>query len=102
MTRSVTDSARADLENVFETLKGDGDDAWVAADEEVAEGLDAADADQVLDLFVAAAGGGVADGPGRLLLDVKLGLTQQLHQDRHQTRLYHRLQVQPTMNRSMH
>ena len=79
------------LEDVFDALQGNGDDAGVGAGEQVAQRLDGARAHQVLDLVVAAARGRVADGPRRFLLDVKLRLAQHVHQRQDQVRIYHRL-----------
>ena len=72
----------ANLEDVLQALERDGDDARVRAHDEVAQRLDAPLVDEVLDLLVRAAGGGVGDGPRRLLLDVELGVREEVDERR--------------------
>ena len=70
------------LENVFQALEGNCDDAHIRAVQQVAQGLDAACPDQVLDLIVGASAGGIADRPGALFSDVKLRSSKKVYQGR--------------------
>mmetsp|Transcript_20263 Transcript_20263/g.56182 ORF Transcript_20263/g.56182 Transcript_20263/m.56182 type:complete len:258 (+) Transcript_20263:127-900(+) len=72
--------ALAHLEDVLKAFQGHSDNAAVIDCEEVAHGLDGALVHEVLDLLMCAPRCGVADGPGGLLLDVKLRGLQEVHQ----------------------
>ena len=67
------------LQAVFQTLQRDSDDAHIRACQQVAQRLDTALRDHVLDLIMCAARSGIADGPCRLLANVKLGCAQQVN-----------------------
>ena len=67
------------LQAVFQTLQRDSDDAHIRACQQVAQRLDTALGDHILDLIMCAARSGIADGPCRLLANVKLGCAQQVN-----------------------
>mmetsp|Transcript_19245 Transcript_19245/g.44944 ORF Transcript_19245/g.44944 Transcript_19245/m.44944 type:complete len:208 (-) Transcript_19245:904-1527(-) len=83
----------ARLEDVLDPLEGHCDEPRVRYRQQVAERLDAPLLHQVTDLLGCASAGGVAERPGRLLLDVKLGRLQQLHEGGHHVRLDHCLDL---------
>ena len=68
------------LKNVLQALKGNCDDTHIRAVQQVAQGLDAACSNQVLDLVMGAAAGGIADCPGTLFSNIKFCGCQQMHQ----------------------
>mmetsp|Transcript_17402 Transcript_17402/g.43072 ORF Transcript_17402/g.43072 Transcript_17402/m.43072 type:complete len:314 (-) Transcript_17402:912-1853(-) len=70
------------LEDVLQSLQRHRHDARVAADDEVAQRLDATLVHEVFKLLVRASAGGVGDGPRRLLFDVELGVGQQVDEGR--------------------
>mmetsp|Transcript_10968 Transcript_10968/g.33402 ORF Transcript_10968/g.33402 Transcript_10968/m.33402 type:complete len:597 (+) Transcript_10968:94-1884(+) len=72
----------AHLENVLEALYGHANDLRVAHGEQLAERRDAALLHEVAHLLRRAPRRRVADGPGRLLADVELGVLQQMHERR--------------------
>mmetsp|Transcript_19440 Transcript_19440/g.39610 ORF Transcript_19440/g.39610 Transcript_19440/m.39610 type:complete len:334 (+) Transcript_19440:314-1315(+) len=72
----------ARLEHILDALERHGDQPRVIASEQIAERLDAALRDQILDLLGGTARRGVGDGPRSLLLDVELGRGEQVHERR--------------------
>ena len=62
-------------------------------DDSLAEGRDDPLGDQVRHLGLVAADGQVGDGPGRLLLGLKLALAEVTNHHRHQPSLDHRLDL---------
>lgn len=79
------------LENVFQALKGNCDNAHIRAVQQVAQGLDAACPNQVLDLIVRTSTGGIADCPSALFSDVKFRSSKKVYQGRDDVVLDHRL-----------
>lgn len=68
----------ARLEHVLDAFERHGDEPRVVAREQVAERLDAALLDEVLDLVRRASRGGVANRPRGLLLNVELSIRKQV------------------------
>ena len=83
----------ASLEHILDALEGNGHEARVVACEEVAQRLDASLLHQVPDLLRRAAARRVGNGPGRLLLDIKLSGGEEVHERRDDVRLDDRLDL---------
>ena len=72
----------ANLEDVFQTFERNGDDARIAAVDEIAQGLDTSATDEIFDLLVRSTTCGVRNRPSRLLLNVKFRVGEQFNERR--------------------
>ncbi|GIX60598.1 ubiquitin-conjugating enzyme e2, putative [Babesia caballi] len=84
-----------DLENVLDCAQGHADELGVGRGEDGADVAEAAAGGEVLRLLVVAAGGGVADGPAGLALDVEVVAGHELQQLLHRVRLEEGLHLVP-------
>ena len=82
LTENALQASRAHLENVLQALQSHGDDADIGAVKQIAQRLDAACSDQVLDLIMRPAARGIADGPSTLFSNVKFSCGKEVDQRR--------------------
>jgi hypothetical protein len=75
-----------DLEDVLKTVKSDLDDLVVGAREQLAQGADGVERDEVTDLvgLLQATGSGVGDGPAGLLASLEVSVREEMNQGGHE------------------